>query len=324
MVRELISVIIPAYNVEEWLPRCLDSVLEQTYKYLQIIVINDGSTDSTGQIIERYAKQDTRIVPVHQENVGLVKTRECGIELAEGEFVTFVDGDDAIVCDMYERLLKNAVTYQADISHCGVCFTFPDDHEELHYGTGKIVVQNHHEGLKDLLQGEFIEPALWNKLYRKDLLEHSCLDFTILNNEDLLRNYVLFSRAQKSVYEDYCGYIYYQRPGSMSKDEKRIVESSKQIASARKIIVQHASEDIYPYAMQTWLSSLVNAVNTLTYNENEEAKKYCKECRNILRMEKKNLHYLTKRQQVLAKIIFVSPKLHRFIYYIYKKVKGRV
>lgn len=322
-MRELISVIIPAYNVEAWLSRCLDSVLTQTYKNLQVIVINDGSTDSTGQIIENYAKQDVRIVPVHQENIGLVKTRERGIELAEGEFVTFVDGDDAIVCDMYERLLKNAVTYQADISHCGMSFCFPDGHEELHYGTGKIVVQDHHEGLKDLLEGKYIEPSLCNKLYRKDLLKNSCLDFNILNNEDLLRNFVLFERAQKSVYEDYCGYIYYQRIGSMSKDEKRVVESSKQVEYARRIIVQHVSEDIYPYAMQTWLSSIVNTINTLTYNEDAQIKEYCEECRKILRMEKKNLHYLVKSQQVAARMILISPKLHRFIYFIYKATKGR-
>lgn len=316
---KLISVIIPAYNVATWLPACLNSVLSQTYKKLEIIVIDDGSTDDTARIIDEYAKKDSRIVAVHQKNEGLVAVRNKGIELAKGEYVTFVDGDDKIVPDMYERLLRNAIKYHADISHCGVSFCFPDGHEESHYGTGKIVVQNNFEGLKDLLEGQYIEPAVWNKLYRTPILQGSCLDEEILNNEDLLRNFVAFDRAKISVYEDFCGYLYLQRLGSMSKDEKRIIDANRHIYRARKIIVEHASKEIYPYAMQTWLSSIVNAVTALTYIKTPEAKKYCEECRCLLKKERQNLHYLIKRQQIAARLIIISPMLHRIIYRIYKK-----
>ncbi len=319
----LISVIIPAYNVAPWLPRCLDSILAQTHKNMQIIVIDDGSTDATPQIIDEYAKKDLRIQAVHQKNAGLVAVRDKGIELSSGEFITFVDGDDAIIPSMYEKLLANALKYEADISHCGVSFCFSDGHEEFHYGTGKLVIQNHIEGLKDLLEGTFVEPGVWNKLYKSTLLKNSCLDCTILNNEDLLRNFVVFDRAQKSVYEDFCGYLYFQREGSMSKDNKRLVTACRQISRAREIIVKQSSEEIYPYAMQTWLSSIVNAINILTYSDEIEAKQYCKECRRILHKEREHLHYLIKRQQFVAKLILISPALHRLIYRVYKMKRMR-
>lgn len=318
---KLISVIVAAYNIAPWISRSIESILSQTYNNLEIILIDDGSTDETAEIIDQYAKIDSRIIAIHQENAGLVAVRDKGIELATGEYVTFVDGDDAIGPDMYERLLRNAEKYDADISHCGVCFCFPDGHDEAHYGTGKVVVQSNFEGVRDLLNGEFIEPALWNKIYKKELLVDSCLDPTVLNNEDLLRNYVLFSRARKSVYEDFCGYQYFQREGSMSKDKSKVVKSARHISRARRLIVENASEEIYPYAMRTWLSSVVNSINEMTYSDNQECIDYCSECREILRKEKKNIRYLIKRQQVLARLILISPMLHRKVYQIYHRKK---
>lgn len=318
-MNNLISIIVPAYNIAPWLSRCLDSILAQTYKNLEIIVIDDGSTDETSQIIDEYVKKDSRIVAIHQKNAGLVAVRNRGIEIAEGDWIGFVDGDDAIDPDMYARLLSNALKYDADISHCGVRFCFPDGHEELHYGTGEVILQNNFDGVKDLLEGTLIEPGVWNKLYRASLMADSCLDETILNNEDLLRNFVLFERAKQSVFEDFCGYQYYQREGSMSKDKSKALRIERHVTRARRLIVEHSTDDTYPYAMQTWLSSIVNAINTLTYSNEPEIKQYCQECREVLRKERSHLHYLIKRQQLAARLILLSPALHRMVYRIYSR-----
>ena len=173
---KLITVIVPAYNIDEWLPRCLDSIIKQKYSNLEIIVIDDGSIDQTGYIADKYAEKDKRIRVIHQENAGLVEVREKGIGLASGDYIAFVDGDDMITEDMYQRLLYNALKYNADISHCGVKFCWPDGKVESHYGTGQIIVQDNFTGQKDLLEGIRIEPGLWNKLYKTDLLKDSCLD----------------------------------------------------------------------------------------------------------------------------------------------------
>lgn len=315
----LISVIIPAYNVAPWLPRCLDSIICQTYKNLEIIVIDDGSTDATPQIVDDYASQDSRVVAVHQQNSGLVSVRNKGITIAQGEFITFVDGDDAVESDIYERLLNNARKYNADISHCGMAFCYPDGRTEEHYGSGKIIIQDNFTGQKDLLEGTLIEPSLCNKLYKAELLVNSCLDETVLNNEDILRNFVLFKRANISIFEDFCGYKYYQRSGSMSKDRSKRIRIAQHIQKARKIIVDNASQEIYPYAIRSWLSAYVNAVNELVFYTDGKSQSFCAECRRILKKEKNKFHYLIPRQQLAARLILMSLWMYKMIYGVYRK-----
>jgi glycosyltransferase involved in cell wall biosynthesis len=312
-----ISVIVPCYNVAPWLPACLDSVLGQTFRNLEIIVIDDGSVDGTGAIIDSYAAQDARIVAIHQLNAGLVAVREKGIALATGDYIGFVDGDDTVEPDMYERLMNNALKYNAEISHCGVSFVWPDGHVDAHYGTGKIIEQDSFTGVHDLLLGEQIEPSLCNKIYAKKLVQNSCLDVTVLNNEDMLRNFILFKRARKSVYEDFCGYRYFQRTGSMSKDDSRIVRSFWHIEKARRLILENCTEEIYPYAMRGWLSLFINQINRHGESTDPERKNMCAECRSVLKKERRNIHYLIPRQQIAAYLIIYVPWLHRIVYRIY-------
>ena len=147
----LISIIVPAYNVEQWIGRCIESIRNQSYKNLEIIVIDDGSTDRTPDILDACAKSDKRIIVVHQKNSGLVAVREKGISMAKGSYVGFIDGDDAVEPDMYERLLNNALKYHAEISHCGIKYCFYDGRVKLHWGTGEIKVFDRDTGVKELL-----------------------------------------------------------------------------------------------------------------------------------------------------------------------------
>ena len=313
-----ISVIVPAYNVAPWINKCLDSIIKQTYENLEIIIIDDGSTDNTAEIIDGIAECDKRVQVIHQKNAGLVASREVGIKLSTGDYIGFVDADDTITSDMYERLLKNAIKYNADISHCGIDFCYSDGKIDSHYNTGKCISQNNFEGVKDLLEGVFIEPTLCNKIYKAELLYDSCLDKSITNNEDLLRNFVLFNRSKKNVYEDFCGYQYYQRNNSMSKNQDKVVAIAKDIMRARRMIVLNSSSEIRPYALRSWLSSVINAVNELIYIDSAEAKSCCTHCRDILIKEKENLHYLIKRQQIAAKLIIAFPKVYKNIYSLYR------
>lgn len=323
MEKTIISVIVPAYNVEAWIKNCLKSVCDQTYRDLEIIVIDDGSTDRTGEIIDLYAKKDPRIIAIHQKNSGLVAVRELGIQISNGQYIGFVDGDDTIEPDMYERLLTNAINYQADISHCGMSFCTVDGQKEPHYGTGETRIQDNYQGQIDLLKGSQVEPSLCCKLYRAELLIHSCLDQTILNNEDLLRNFVAFQRAERSVYEDFCGYNYIQRESSMSNDRSKRLQSLQNIFQARKLIAANASEDVKPFAMSSWLGCTVNAVNQLMYCREPESSAYCSECRAFLKKHRGDLHYLIARQQIAAWGIIYAPQLHELLYKIYQKVNKR-
>lgn len=312
-----LSVIVPCYNVAPWLSGCLESILNQTYSNLEVIAIDDGSTDETGAIIDQYASRDSRIVAIHQTNAGLVAVREKGIAIATGDYIGFVDGDDTIEPDMYDRLIRNALKYGADISHCGTAFLWPDGRYEPHCGTGKIMEQDRFAGVRDLLLGQNIEPSLCNKIYARSLVANSCLDPSVLNNEDLLRNYILFKRSRKSVYEDFCGYRYFQRPGSMSKDHGKIVDSFHHIEKARYTILNDCTPDIYPYAMRAWLSLYVNQVNSHCHSATPQLKAMCDQCRSALKQEKRNIRYLIRRQQIAAYLIIYAPRLHKIVYKLY-------
>lgn len=313
-----ISIIVPAYNVGKWLPRCIKSVINQTHKNWELILIDDGSTDNTGDIVDLFAKRDKRIIAVHQKNVGLVEVREKGINLATGDYIGFIDGDDAIDPFMYEWLLYNAITYDADISHCGLRVCYNEIKDEQDTGTGKILVQNRNEAIRDLLSGEWMTPSLCNKLYKKKLLEGSCLDKNIINNEDLLRNFVLFKRAKKIVFQDFHGYQYWSRESSLSNDKKVIIRM-KNILDARQCILNNCESDIKQYAIRSWLQALVNCVNCLTFCTDKECQQLCEDCRMELMREKKHLGLLIRRQQLAAVLILVSPRIHRWFYRIYRE-----
>ena len=122
---EKISVIVPIYKTEQFLSKCIDSIINQTYKNLEIILVDDGSPDNCPKICDEYAKRDNRIKVIHKENGGLSSARNAGIEIATGDFSAFVDSDDWIDSDMYESLVKLSDEYNADIAECGYRFIRP-------------------------------------------------------------------------------------------------------------------------------------------------------------------------------------------------------
>lgn len=113
-----ISVIVPVYNVGEYLRQCVDSILSQTYSNLEIIAVNDGSTDGSGAILDEYREKDIRLIAIHQENQGVSAARNKGLDVATGDYIAFVDADDYIHPEMYEKLVKALEDNQADISFC--------------------------------------------------------------------------------------------------------------------------------------------------------------------------------------------------------------
>ena len=205
---DLISVVVPVYNVADDLPRCLDSILAQHYPNIEIITVNDGSSDQSGKVLDEYAQLHPCIHVVHQKNSGVTSARLRGVAKASGEWIEFVDGDDEIEPDMYERLLRNALEYDVEISHCGYQMIFADGRAHFFYNTGTLEKQDRMTALRELLSGKRIEPGLCNKLFRRDLfhglLHNEMMPANIRINEDLLMNYYLFSNARQTVFHDWC------------------------------------------------------------------------------------------------------------------------
>ncbi len=315
-----ISIIVPAYNIAPYLPRCLDSILAQTHTNIEVLVVNDGSSDETGEVMDAYAKKDARVVPLHQENGGVVKARFAGMRAATGEWIGFVDGDDVIAPDMYARLLKNALDYGADISHCGYQMVFPN-RVDYYHNTGRLAQQDKLTGLYDLLDGSSIEPGLWNKLFHKNLLHslfHSGVeDAGYRINEDLLMNFYLFREADKAVYEDFCPYQYMIRKGSASNVKESESHYSDIIrVRARLCELTQTDRVLHSAALRIYVRSLMANVLQRYYPKYAmEAKKTIKQ---LFREKKTAL--LPHKERYMAWLTVNMLPLYRLIRWGYEKV----
>ena len=164
----LLTIIIPVYNTEKYLERCVESVRNQTYDNLEIILIDDGSTDASGGICDRLAEEDGRIVVLHKKNGGQSSARNMGLDIATGELIGFVDSDDYIVPDMYETLYNLMNEYEAEISCCNFEKRGLKGHEEYNSDVlDEVSVFSREESLKTLLECKRIAYVVWNKLYKR-------------------------------------------------------------------------------------------------------------------------------------------------------------
>ena len=218
-----ISVIVPAYNAEKTIERCLNSITNQTYPYLDIIVINDGSVDNTKKIVENLSSTDNRVKLINIANRGVSHARNVGIEHAKGDYLTFVDSDDYIDSVMYEELLKIITRYDVKIAHCSYANDDEDGNLISVVGDhGKLVIQNHDEAIACLLDGRLFVGSICNKLYDKTIFSKCRLDESIKYNEDILLNFFLFDQVVSSVYIDKPFYHSRITPGVLIKNRTNL------------------------------------------------------------------------------------------------------
>lgn len=228
----LISVIVPIYNVDIYLKECIESIQNQTYINLEIILVDDGSTDTSGKICDEYAKKDSRIKVIHKKNGGLVSARKSGIRVAKGFYATYVDGDDWIELDMYEKLVNQIKN--ADVIVSGV---MRDYKNYTLYEKNKVSDGDYKgDSLKDniynkmIYTGKFYERGIighiWNSLYKKDLLLKNQMKISddIRIAEDIACLYPILLDAEEIVVISECFYHYRMRENSMmgSRDREEL------------------------------------------------------------------------------------------------------
>ncbi|MGN0383572.1 MAG: glycosyltransferase [Eubacterium sp.] len=316
----LISIIVPAYNIAEYLPRCLDSILSQTYKNLEVIVISDGSTDNTNKVIAKYAEKDSRIIPVFKDNSGVSDTRNKGLEIAKGDYIGFVDGDDYIEPEMYETLLNNLLENDADISHCGYQMVFPS-RVDYYYNTGKKVIQDNRKGICDIIVGDYVEPSPCIKLYKKEVLAKLKMPKNIKINEDVLFNFYAFCNSEKSIYEDKPFYHYILRKGSAATSKINDNKLFDPII-VKKEIFEYCCEkhdnEIQSLAYTSYLYSVIALYRTVKNNKiinrKEKVKQYYREIKSI-----KNVFNLSKRVKIERLLFLYFTPIHMFVYGFYDK-----
>lgn len=232
MEKDLISIIIPVYNVESYLERCINSILNQTYKKFEAIFINDGSTDNSLDILKKYQEKDKRIIIINKDNAGTGAARNDGLNKARGEFISFLDSDDWYDEEYLEELYKNLKDSNSDIAMCNLKVVY-DNKEKNHntnvYSFKKVDLEKEPEKILGILA----MPVLWNKLYKRELILKYSIKFPNYSfSEDVEFLYKLFlhvkvvSKVEKNLYN------YYQRLDSATKKIK--LDTIEQV---RKVLI---------------------------------------------------------------------------------------
>lgn len=210
-MKPLVSIIVPVYNIERYIKKCLESLCRQSYSNIEIIIVDDGSTDSSGEICDGFAVGDARVKVFHKKNGGLSSARNYGILKAKGEYIALVDGDDFVKKDFIEAMVKKAKEKDADLVICGFNDIVPK--EELLSGEDAAA--------RLLTSQDNLEIVAWNKLYKKELFK----DIRYPEGkkyEDSLTTYKILAEAKNVVYMPKSLYCYVSRPGSIMDASKRL------------------------------------------------------------------------------------------------------
>lgn len=220
MKNSLISVIIPVYKVEKYLNKCINSVINQTYSNLEIILVDDGSPDNCGNICDNYAKKDKRIKVIHKQNGGLSSARNAGLEIATGSLISFIDSDDYVDIKMLEELKNNMEKYNSDISVCNFYKKYKFIKKIKTKVNKEYVFQNKEKYTEAKDGNRCINPCAWNKLYKKEIFNN----IRYPEGKIFEDSYVIYDIADtvdKISYTPKALYFYRARKSSITKSKKK-------------------------------------------------------------------------------------------------------
>lgn len=320
-----LSIIVPIYNVEKYLERCLNSILTQTFKDFELILVDDGSPDNCGKICDYYLHLDSRIKVIHKKNGGLSSARNAGLEIAKGEYIGFVDSDDWIDETMYDTLYNIAKENYADIVQC----KFRKIYENIHENgvkSNKITIVNKFEALNDLIKyGEMHVQSVvtWNKIYRRTLFN----DIRFPNgktHEDEFTTYKLFYKSNKIVLTDNELYYYRQVPNSImnTKFNKKRLDYLDALEEMLNFFKENDNKELYNLVIiryiDTYRTYYFKCKNLLDGNK------------DILRIIKNNYNRtfreyifnfkISLKDKITNLIFFINPQLYKFIQISMKKI----
>lgn len=213
-MNSLISIVVPIYNVEQYLQKCVDSIINQTYKNLEIILVDDGSPDNCPKICDEYAKQDSRIKVIHKENGGLSDARNAGMKIATGEYISFIDSDDWAKSEMIESMYNRIIEDNSDLVSSGVVWVNEDGVEIRNATVRENCVLNTEQAMAELINDGKLKQHVWNKLYKADLIKN--IPFVKGKyHEDVFWSYKVIGVAEKISIEKNSYYFYVQRSESI-------------------------------------------------------------------------------------------------------------
>lgn len=309
-----VSVIIPIYNTERYLPRCLDSVLNNTYRNLEIICINDGSTDNSFSVVEQYAQQCGRIILVNQKNAGLSAARNAGLDAATGDFIAFVDSDDWVHPQYFETLMRGHEKENANIV---VCSYYATSESEIDSYTGYNLnkVDYRFFNFEEVVKNGFLKRLVWGRVYAKSVVSNIRFDVNLQWGEDTAFNLSVLLAEEKIrfSYVDLPLYFYYFRDDSISNTisyERRLRLPKWYLEHYNEFKTVTAQQYILEQACRDVLSSrYLEMFNPMREEVFSECKKIMAGCTSALKKSK----IVSPLKALAYRILFCLPSVYRMI-----------
>ena len=326
--QDLISVIIPIYNVEQYLDRCIDSVKKQTYTNLEIILVDDGSPDNCGKMCDEYAEDDKRIKVIHKENGGLSDARNAGIEIATGEYITFIDSDDYVSLDYVEYMYKLLKDAGAKLSICGVMDVWKNTNIE-NEDSKKITEYklSPKEAFENLLFDKGIEICAYAKLYHKSLWEKERFPKGKVY-EDTAIMYKIFDQAEIICFGSKKCYYYIARVGSISKQKGYNKNEEDYINHTTQMLeyIEKKYPELQTAVHRFDLYAKFRILRMLVYTKprNKKMEKYCI---NGIKENKKEVFFnknTPRRDKIAILLLNLGLITFKYTWNLYCKITGRI
>ena len=275
-MEELISIIVPVYNVEKYVSKCIESILNQTYTNIELILVDDGSKDKSGQICDEYANKDNRITVIHKQNEGVSKTRNRGLEIAKGSYISFIDSDDYVENNFIEELYYLIKENNTQIAQCGFASFEENKKEEKEVQEGETTkIYTGKQMIADIYTVLWIpNTVVWNKLYKAELVKKIKFKENVIY-EDEFFSWKIFYAVDKIAVTEKKLYNYRKVAGSIT-NQKYTIERLSHIEALEErleIFKRDQEKELYDKTLNTYLVAL-----TENYNN---CKKYIPDSKNI-------------------------------------------
>lgn len=323
----LISVIVTAYNIEQYLPRCLDSLIRQTYSSLEIIVVDDGSTDKTPKICDSYAENYENIKAIHKENGGPSTARNAGLKIAGGSYIGYVDGDDWVEPSMYQDMLKACLEKKAEIAICS--YRQVGEGAEKIYPTGNIIPLTREEALELYISGHqqyHIYHSVWSKLFKREVIEDIAFREG-RKSEDIMYSTMALIRAKACVFLDTPYYNYMvDREDSIMNSKLSERRFQDEIPFWKEQIAYLADQGLLELSGKAYYQFCRKMLFYYIDFRDRRMKKDAKRLEALLKNERKEIaavyksDYVAKGDLVRMKVFLFRPGMYYQIVKLYEKV----
>lgn len=271
--KPLISVIVPVYNTEKYLKKCIDSIIMQTYKEFELFLVDDGSTDSCPMLCDEYAVTDSRVKVIHKKNEGQGRARNMALDAASGKYISFIDSDDWIVPDMFEKMINAAEQYSADIVFCGIAVFNGLKITENRYFEG-VKLYDNNSLMKDFISTPYIHSGPCNKLFSRFLFDKIRFP-DIRAREDAYIMHEILGQCKTGVHLGECLYIQFVRPEST--EQKKFNSNKLILLDCADRLQQYVAEyfpDLYHFVelkhaneIVYLMDEIVNSFSFIKYRE---------------------------------------------------------